>query len=462
VKPEGSALTTGSIPRALFTFALPILMGNVLQTVNGSVNSIWVGKYLGTAALTATNNANLVMFLLLGSVFGLTLAATILIAQHVGARNLPEARRTVGTSATFFTAVALLFSLTGLALSSHILTWMGTPEDAMPLAMAYMRVMFLALPASFGFFFIMAALRGAGDSKTPFYFLVLSVALDIVLNPVFIFGVGPIPALGIAGSATATLIAQFVSLGAMVRHIYKRRNPLALHRQDLAFLKPDRAILRSIIFKGIPMGLQMIVLSSSAVLFQRFVNRFGSDTAAAFAAAQQLWNYVQMPALALGGAVSSMAAQNIGAKLWDRVSATARAGVGFNFLMTGVPVLAVYVLSHLALGLFLPAGSPAIAIAEHINLIVLWSFPLFGVSMVLSGVMRAAGDVVIPLLILAVAMLAVRIPLALLTVERWGADALWWSFTISALVSMILSVGYYLSGRWKNARMLGPSAAQSA
>ncbi len=459
MKPASSALTTGSIPRALFTFTLPILMGNVLQSLNGSINSIWVGKYLGTAALTATNNANIVMFLLLGSVFGLTLASTILIAQNVGSRNLAEARRIVGTSATFFMGVSLVFMATGLLLSPYILAWMGTPVDAMPLALAYMRVMFLALPASFGFFFIMAALRGAGDSKTPFYFLVLSVALDVVLNPVFIFGIGPIPALGIAGSATATLIAQVVSLGAMVRHIYKRGNPLALRRADLPSLRPDPVILKSVVTKGIPMGLQMIVLSSSAVLFLRFVNRFGSDTAAAFAAAQQLWNYVQMPALALGGAVSSMAAQNIGAKLWDRVSATARTGVMFNFLLTGVPVVIVYILSHVALGLFLPAGSPAIAIAEHINLIVLWSFPLFGVSMVLSGVMRASGDVVVPLIILAVAMLGVRVPLALMTVERWGADALWWSFTISALVSMLLSAGYYMSGRWKSARMMAPRPA---
>jgi len=175
----------------------------------------------------------------------------------------------------------------------------------------------------------------------------------------------------------------------------------------------------------------------------------------------QLWNYVQMPALALGGAVSSMAAQNIGAKLWDRVGQTARVGIAFNFLLTGVPVLLVYVLSHAALGLFLPAGSPSIAIAEHINRIVLWSFPLFGVSMVLSGVMRASGDVVVPLVILAVGMLGVRMPLAWAGVDRLGPDGLWWAFTISAIVSMVLSAAYYLSGRWKSARMMTPGTTRA-
>jgi putative MATE family efflux protein len=449
----GAELTSGSIPRRLFTFALPILLGNVLQSINGSVNAIWVGNFLGTAALTATNNSNIVMFLLLGAVFGVTMASTILIAQSVGARKVNEARRVVGTSASFFFGLSLLFSLIGLWLSPAILAWMGTPADALPLGVTYMRVMFLALPASYAFFFVNAALRGAGDSRTPFAFLVLSVVLDIVLNPLLIFGLGPFPEMGIAGSATATLVAQFVSVAALIGYIYRKRNPLTLRRADAHLLRVDWGIVRTIVVKGIPMGLQMIVLSSSMVIFMRFVNQFGSDTAAAFAAAQQLWNYVQMPALALGAAVSSMAAQNIGAGLWDRVRETARFGVLYNFLLTGVPVVLLYLASRPAIGIFLPADSPAIGIAVHLNLIVLWSFPLFGVSMVLSGVVRAAGAVVAPLLILAFALLVVRAPLAWLTVDRWGVDAVWWSFTISAIVAMTLTVGYYLGGSWRSARM---------
>jgi putative MATE family efflux protein len=458
MRPTSTSLTTGSIPRTLFTFALPILMGNVLQSVNGSINAVWVGKFLGTAALTATNNANIVMFLLLGAVFGITMSSTILIAQYVGGRKPLEAKRVVGTSATFFMLLAVLFAVLGTLFSPHVLSWMGTPHDALPLAVAYMRVMFIALPASYGFFFINAALRGAGDSKTPFYYLVLSVVLDIVLNPVFIFGVGPIPALGIAGSATATLVAQVISLVALVRHVYRRKNPLALHKGEFHLLKIDWAIVRTLVTKGIPIGLQMIVLSSSMVLFMRIVNRFGSDTAAAFAASMQLWNYVQMPALALGAAVSSMAAQNIGAGLWDRVGQTARYGVLFNFALTGVPVLLIYLASRHAIGVFLPAGSVSVGIAEHINYIVLWSFPLFGISMVLSGVVRAAGAVIAPLLVLAIALLGVRAPMAYLTVDRWGADAVWWSFSISAIVAAALTVAYYRFGNWRAAKM-APVAA---
>ena len=288
MKSTSSSLTTGSIPRTLFAFALPILMGNMLQSINGSVNAIWVGKFLGTAALTATNNSNIVMFLLLGGVFGITMASTILIAQAVGAQRMDEAKRVVGTSTTFFMVLALLFTVGGVSFSRHVLGWMATPQDALPLAVAYMRVMFLALPASYAFFFINAALRGAGDSRTPFYFMLLAVVLDVALNPIFIFGLGPIPALGIAGSATATLVSQVVSLLALLRHVYRRRNALALHRGEFHLLRIDWQIVRTLVLKGVPMGLQMIVLSSSMVLFLKVVNRFGSETAAASNASRPL------------------------------------------------------------------------------------------------------------------------------------------------------------------------------
>ncbi|MFZ9708566.1 MAG: MATE family efflux transporter [Steroidobacteraceae bacterium] len=448
-----ATLTSGSIPRTLFAFALPILAGNVMQSINGSINSIWIGKFLGAAALTGANNANIVMFLLLGAVFGITLASTILIARSLGAGDVADARRVTGTSASFFCVLSFVFAIGGFFASPAILLWMDTPADALAFGADYLRVMFVALPASYGFFFISAALRGAGDSKTPLRFLVLSVVLDILLNPLFIFGWGPLPGFGIAGSALATLVAQFVALGAILRHVYLQRHPLVIHRADAALLRVDWSIVRVIITKGVPMGLQMIVLALSAALFLRVVNRFGSDTAAAFAADTQLWNYVQMPALALGAAVSSMAAQNIGAGLWDRVAATARVGILFNFLLTGVPVLLLYLSEGFIIGIFLPPDSPALEIAIHANHIILWSYPLFGIAMVLSGVVRAAGAVVPPLLILVVALLIVRAPLAEYSLTHWGVDGVWWSFSLSAIIAAALSAAYYLAGSWRSATL---------
>jgi putative MATE family efflux protein len=452
-------LTTGAIPRTLFGFVLPILMGNILQSLNGSINSIWVGTYLGTAALTAANNANIVQFLLLGAVFGITMAASILVAQHIGARRVDEAREVVGTAVTFFLVLSISLAVLGAVFSRHILEWMETPPDALPFAVSYMRWMFVALPFAYGAYFVGAALRGAGDSKTPFRFLILSVALDIVCNPLFIFGWGPVPAMGIAGSAMATLVAQAVSLFALLIHIYRVRSPLALHRHDRHLLRMRWHLVKTLVLKGIPMGLQMIVMSVSMVLYMQVVNRFGSDTAAAYAAGMQLWNYIQMPAFALGAAVSSMAAQNIGAGLWERVRETTRVALGFNLLFSGLPVVLLYLFDRPILALFLPPGSPAIDIAHHIDRIVLWSFPLFGITMVLSGVVRAAGAVMAPLLILVATMLGFRATAAFWVVAEHGADGVWWVASLTTIVGVLLTTAYYLFGNWRSARMDSGRAA---
>jgi putative MATE family efflux protein len=448
------SLTEGSIRVGLFRFSLPILFANILQSLNGSVNSIWVGRFLGEAALTATSNANIVMFLLIGAAFGMALAATILIGQYIGANNLTETKRVVGTSATFFAGISVAMAVAGLALCRPLLIAMNTPADSLPLAVAYMRVIFLALPCLYMYAFVGAVLRGAGDSKTPFYFMLLSVGIDIALNPVFIFGLGPIPRLGIAGSALATVVAQSVSLAALIRHLYRRQHILCLHQRELALLKVDWSVVATLVKKGVPMSAQMLVLSLSGVLMITLVNRFGVDTTAAFGAALQIWNYIQMPAFAVGMGMSAMTAQNVGAGKWDRVTRIARVGVLYSVLLTGSIVLLIELLDTDVFGLFLPAGSAALAIASHLNRIVTGSFIFFGISVALFGVVRATGAVMAPFVILTVSLLVVRFPLAQVFLDRYQADAVWWSFPVSSVLSAILAALYYRYGGWRQAHMM--------
>jgi putative MATE family efflux protein len=456
------SLTQGSIPLVLFKFSLPILFANILQSLNGSVNSIWVGRYLGEAALTATSNANTVMFLLIGAAFGVALAATILIGQYIGANNLVETKRVVGTSATFFAAISITMAITGLIFSRPLLIAMSTPPDSLALAVAYMRVIFLALPFLYMYAFVMAVLRGSGDSKTPFYFMLLSVGIDIALNPVFIFGLGPIPRLGIAGSALATFVAQAVSLTALIRHLYRRKHVLCLHQDELAYLKVNWSIVGTLVKKGIPMSAQMLVVSLSAVLMITLVNRFGVDTTAAFGAAMQIWNYIQMPAFAVGMGISAMSAQNVGAGKWERLTRIAGVGVLYSVLLTGSIVLLIELLNTHVFGLFLPVGSDALRIASHLNRIVTGSFIFFGISVALFGVVRATGAVIAPLIVLTISLLVVRFPLAEFFLDKYQADAIWWSFPISSVLSSILAFLYYRFGGWRSAHMLPVPASGGA
>jgi putative MATE family efflux protein len=447
-------LTTGPISRTLLIFALPVLGANVLQSLNGSINAVWVGRFLGESALAATSNANLVLFMILGTLFGIGMAATILVAQSVGARDLPAAKRVVGTSATFFFAISILFAVCGWIWVDAILNLLGTPADALPLARSYLRIIFLAVPVMNLLSFVMTVLRGAGDSRTPFVFMAIAVVLDIILNPLLILGIGPFPELGIAGSAMATLVGQTVSALAILIILYARKHPLRLAGADLALLRPDPALLRIVVFKGVPMGLQMIVISASALTVMGLVNGYGSQTAAAYGIAAQLWTYIQMPALAIGAAVSSIAAQNVGAGRWDRISRITASGVGYNMVMTGVLVAVLYFFDRPVLGLFLVGDSAAIDIAVHINNVASWSFILFGITIVLFATVRATGAVMPPLIILVISVLLVRTTFAYVFRSVMGADALWWSFAAGSVTSLVLAAAYYRFGNWRSMHMI--------
>jgi Na+-driven multidrug efflux pump len=167
----------------------------------------------------------------------------------------------------------------------------------------------------------------------------------------------------------------------------------------------------------------------------------------------QLWNYILMPAFAVGMAVSSMAAQNVGARKWDRVDSIARVGIVYATLLTGSGVLLLQVLSTRAYSLFLPDGSAAMQAAAHLNRIATPSFLFMGITLVLFGVVRATGAVMAPLIILTVALLGVRIPLAEAFTERWGESSIWWSFPLSSAFAALLAVLYYKYGGWRSARM---------
>ena len=447
-------LTQGPIASTLFVFALPILGGNVLQSLNGSINAMWVGQLLGEEALAAIANANNIMFFLLGAIFGFGMASTILVGQAMGKRDLAGARKVIGSAATFFIVLSFALAVVGLFVSHRILEWMATPAASMPLADAYLKIIFLALPLLYTFAFLSAILRGAGDTRTPFAFLLVAVALDIGLVPMFMLGIGPFPRMGMAGSAMSTLVANAIALTAMLSWLRYKQHPLWISRHERHLYRPDWTIIRAMVTKGVPMGLQMVLISLAMIAMISMVNAYGSHTTAAYGAALQLWTYVQMPAMAIGAACSSMAAQNVGAGHWDRVDSTTRYGLGFNFLLTGALIIPLILLDRTTLSWFLPGASPALEIARHLNHIAVWSFLFFGVTFVVAGVVRSTGAVIPPLLILGLALWGIRIPFANWLQPQLGVDAIWWSFPVSAFASMVASLAYYRWGRWREARML--------
>jgi putative MATE family efflux protein len=438
----------------LLIFSLPLLGGNALQSLNGTVNQIWVSHTLGENAITALGNANIVMMLMMAAIFGVGMAGNILIGQAVGARDLGLVKHVMGTASTFFVGLSVVIAVAGGLLAPHILDLMRTPAVSREGAIVYLRIIFACVPFMYFFMFLQMAQRGAGDSTTPFWFLALAIVIDVTLNPLLIRGIGPFPKMGIAGSATSTLIGQSFSLLMMIIYLYRRGSVLALRRGELRLLWPDTTILKSLVTRGLPMGVQMLVMSGTAVIMISLVNRYGALTSAAYSISAIIWGYLQMPTMAIGASVSSMASQNVGAGRWDRVDQVARSGVISGLIVTGAVALLLYAFNHQVLSVLLPSDSPAIPLAAHINTTVLWGFVLFSVTFSLSGVVRSTGAVWWPLAIMIVSMVGVRIPFASLLSARFGAEAIWWSFPLGTITSAVLTSLYYRFGGWRRSRML--------
>ncbi len=444
-------LTNGPIARTLLLFALPTLASNILQTLSGSVNSIWVGQFLGESALAATANANIIMFLMFGAFFGFGMAATVLIGQSIGRGDIDAARRASGGAIGLAIAFSLVIAVVGWFASDRILHWLETPAEAFTLAHDYLRVTFVAVPASMLMVMLSMASRGAGDAVTPLRFMILTVVLDIALNPILILGLGPAPRLGIAGSALATAIAGTISLIGMIGWFYAKDHVLRLRGRELAYLLPNWDEMRFIVGRGLPMGAQMLVISGAGLIMVGLVNREGLVTAAAYGATLQLWNYIQMPALAVGAAVSSMAAQNIGAQRWDRVAGVTNSGIAINLAMTGVLIALLLLFDRAALALFLGSGSAAIEVARNIQYIATWTFLPFGTTIVLIGTLRANGSVVPPLVILFLSMFPIRLGIYYFGYPLIGSDIIWWSFPLSSLASLAMAWIVYKRGNWRRA-----------
>jgi putative MATE family efflux protein len=447
-------LTQGPILKTLVAFSVPMLIGNMVQTLNGSINAIWIGRLLGENALAATTNANGVMFLVFALVFGFGTATTVRVGQHFGARNIDEARRTFGSGLGFCVGLSIVLVSIGWFASPRLLELMSTPAGSVDLANTYLRVIFLSIPFGTANMMLGMSLRGSGDSKSPLYAMILTVGLDIVLNPLLIRGLGPIPGLGIAGSAIASFIAGLGGVSLLIFNLYRKDLALRLRGKEFGYILPRREELRYIFAKGLPMGGQMLLISTAQLAMMYLVNLEGVDSTAAYGVSMQLWNYLQMPAMAISAGVSAMVAQNIGAGHHERVKQVTSAGLVSNVLMTGVLAVLLVSFSHPLLALFLGSASPALPIAQHIQYIVTWSFLVMGASMVVGGTMRAYGVVVWPLIIQLVAYYPVRLGFYYFAYPSFGPDALWWAFPVSSLFAIICTTVLYTRGNWRHKRHL--------
>lgn len=438
------------IGRQLISLAIPIFASNILGLLDGSINAIWLGRFLGATALAAAVNANTVLIFLFALALGIWTALTIQVGFYLGVDRREDTAQVVRAAWAVFIIVGVSVAGSAEILSGWMLGVLGVPRESMEFAEQYLRLILLSVPINYVFGMIVAALRGAGDTKTTFRFCLLSIGLDAALNPLFIFGLGPIPRLGIKGAALATVLSQAIGLAALVFSLIRRRHFLCLPQERFVLRCADWRKAGELLRRGGTMGVEFLSESLLAILMISLVNRFGSYTTAAFGAANQLWGCVMMPSMAVSLASTSMAANSFGAGNWKRVRAITCIGVTLSVLTASALVMILECLDGRVFSLFLSARSPALAVASEINRVASWSCVAFAGCVALMGTPRAAGAVWGPLLV-SVIGIVIRFALAEELLHQWQARGIWWSFPISGIITMIATAFYYQLRSWRSA-----------
>ncbi|HTM77655.1 MAG TPA: MATE family efflux transporter, partial [Devosia sp.] len=298
-------------------------------------------------------------------------------------------------------------------------------------------------PGFFIFLIVTSVLRGVGDTMTPLISLILSIAVGLLVTPALILGWFGLPQIGIMAAAVATICGFMLVLIFLFFYMRARKHPMAPDAVLLGYLRINPSLLLMILRLGIPAGVQMVVSSISAIVVVGLINRFGSDATAAYGAVNQVLSYVQFPAMSIAIAASIFGAQAIGAGQIDQLRAITRTGLVMNLIITGSLVLIAYLFSQHLVALFIT--DPAVTeMTEGLLHIVLWSVILFGWSALFSGMMRASGTVIMPMVLSLAAILFVELPGAIwLSGTSLGLQGIWWAYAASFSTMLVLQACWY-------------------
>lgn len=423
-------------------FLLPMMGSNIMQSLSGTVNNIYLGQMLGVHAVSAVTGFFPILFLLISFCIGLGSGASVLIAQAYGANEPLRVKAVAGTTLTVTMILGFVIAIFGGSFTRTMLNLIGTPPDILADATEYARIFLLSVPLLFIFVLFTTITRGVGDTRTPFFALILSTAISMTLTPALIQGWFGLPRMGVASGAYASIVSFFVTVIWIAWYMLWKKHPLAPDRDFLRQLRIDRHILKIVLAIGLPTGLQIIFVSISEIAVLSFVNAFGSNATAAYGAVNQIVSYVQLPAMSIGITASVFGAQAIGRGNTAMLTNIMRTGIILQFVITGGLILLAYIFSRAMLGLFITV--PQVQdIAQGLLHITLWSYVIFGMAAVVSGVMRSSGAVMIPVALSLTAVLGVQVPLSYWLSHRIGLEGVWIAYPIAFAVMLVFQSSYY-------------------
>ncbi|MBZ0998998.1 MATE family efflux transporter [Clostridioides difficile] len=434
-------LTTGHEGKSIFFFAMPMLIGSLFQQLYNTADSIIVGRFIGKEAMAAVSGANPIMFLLVAALMGVSLGFSILVSQFYGSGDLKKVKATIDTTYILLFIGSILISILGIVFGAPMLKLMNTPESVFAQSKLYLTIIFSGILFSAGYNSVSAILRGLGDSVTPLYFLIIATILNIVLDLTFIV----VLRMGVEGVALATIMAQAVSFIISIIYLNKRHEVLKFKIKGIVY---DNKIFKDGLRLGLPSGVQQMLFSIGNMALQFLVNSYGTSAMAAFGAGLRIENFISLPIMNLGSAVSTFVAQNIGAGENERVKKGIRESIKMT-LVLAVTVIALILLFRENLIALFNTDKDVIKIGSSYLFIIGPFFLFIGTSFVLSSAMKGAGDSMFALISSIVSLWLGRLPASYMLSKFFGTDGIWMGIPFGWTLGLIVTVIYYKKGHWK-------------
>ncbi|HNW57428.1 MAG TPA: MATE family efflux transporter [Bacteroidales bacterium] len=434
--------TSGHEGKLIFQFAAPMLLGTVFQQLFSVVDSVVVGKFIGTEALAAVGASFPVIFIMISLIIGLVMGTTVVISQYFGARDFVKVRRAIDTMYIYSVIIGTVASVTGIFISEPLLRLIDLPEEILPQAVVYLKIYLGGILIFFGFNGTSAVLRGLGDSKTPLYFLIIASIANIILVILFV----GIFRWGVAGAAYATLLANAIAFALAIWWLNKTHKLIRIAIKGLHF---DRETFQQSLRIGLPTGIQQMFVALGGIALLDIVNKFGTPVIAGYSVASRLDAMALIPAMSFSQALSTFVGQNIGANKPERIRTGLIATIKMSGIVTIVTTLIIVLGGHIIMSMF-TNDSEVIRIGDQYLTIVSIFYITFTLMFIYSGITRGAGDTLWPMIITVISLWLIRIPFAWYFSGKFGSQGIWWSIPAGWTFGMIMSYLYYKTGRWKN------------
>lgn len=436
-------MTVGKPLQLLLKFSLPMLLGNLLQQLYNMVDSIIVGRVVGQEALAAVGATYSISFLAFSLFIGVGIGASVLISQYFGAKDHEKMQSTADTIYRAMLWVGLLFSLAGVFGAPWLVSVIKVPAEAVAMSTAYMRIVFIGLLGVVGYNVNAGILQGMGDTISPLIYLAIAAVMNVVLDLLFV----AVWQMGVEGAAWATVISQATSFLYGVFDINRKSLPMKVRFFRIDF---NWAILGRAVKIGFPAAMQNAFFSLGMLSLQRLINSFGTAFMAGFVAANKIDAILILPIISYSNAMTAYTGQNIGAKRLDRLEEGLKAAHLLNVLTLLLLIPLVILLGPAVIGFFLATPTPEVLEA---GMAFIWRvvplLPMLGVVLVQNGLMRGAGQALIPMVTSLSSLWVARVPLGYFFAEHFGKEAIYWSWPAGWVLGLTVSLAYYRSKYWK-------------